>query len=59
MDVIYWLIPSMLFVGFMMVLALMYGVKSGQYDDLDGEGSRILSDEEIAPEDAMAPTSKW
>lgn len=45
MDVIYWLIPGMLFIGSLMVLALVYGVKSGQYDDLDGEGARILFDE--------------
>ena len=50
MDVIYWLIPSMLFVGALMVVALIYGVKNGQYDDLDGEGSRILFDEEINSE---------
>lgn len=36
----------MLIVGLLMSLALIYGVKSGQYDDLDGEGSRILFDED-------------
>ncbi|MBT3186387.1 MAG: cbb3-type cytochrome oxidase assembly protein CcoS [Candidatus Thioglobus sp.] len=46
MDVIYWLIPSMIFVGVVLVILLMMGVKSGQYDDLEGEGQRILFDED-------------
>ncbi len=46
MDVIYWLIPSMIFVGAVLVILLMMGVKSGQFDDLEGEGQRILFDED-------------
>ncbi len=46
MDVIYWLIPSMIFVGVVLVILLMMGIKSGQYDDLEGEGQRILFDED-------------
>ncbi len=46
MDVIYWLIPSMIFVGVVLVILLIRGVKSGQYDDLEGEGQRILFDED-------------
>ncbi len=46
MDVIYWLIPSMIFVGVVLVILLMIGVKNGQYDDLEGEGQRILFDED-------------
>lgn len=45
MDVIYWLIPSMIVVGVILVILLVMGVKSGQYDDLEGEGQRILFDE--------------
>ncbi len=45
MDVIYWLIPSMIFVGVVLVSLLIMGVKSGQYEDLEGEGQRILFDE--------------
>jgi cbb3-type cytochrome oxidase maturation protein len=47
MDVIYWLIPSMIFVGVVLVVLLMMGVKSGQFEDLEGEGQRILSDEDV------------
>ncbi|QKQ24719.1 cbb3-type cytochrome oxidase assembly protein CcoS [Candidatus Ruthia endofausta] len=46
MDVIYWLIPSMIFVGVVLVILLMISVKNGQFDDLEGEGQRILFDEE-------------
>lgn len=46
MDVIYWLIPSMIFVGVVLVVLLIMGVKSGQYEDLEGEGQRILFDED-------------
>ena len=46
MDVIYWLIPSMIFVGVVLVILLMIGVKSGQFEDLEGEGQRILFDED-------------
>ncbi len=46
MDVIYWLIPSMIFVGVVLVILLVIGIKSGQYEDLEGEGQRILFDED-------------
>jgi len=46
MDVIYWLIPSMIFVGVVLVILLMIGVKSGQFEDLEGEGQRVLFDED-------------
>ncbi len=46
MDVIYWLVPSMIFVGIVLVIILIIGVKNGQFDDLEGEGQRILYDEE-------------
>jgi cbb3-type cytochrome oxidase maturation protein len=36
MNVIYWLIPSMIFVGVILFILLMIGVKSGQFDDLEG-----------------------
>lgn len=48
MDVIYWLIPSMIFVGLVLVILLIVGVRSGQFDDLEGEGQRILFEENPA-----------
>lgn len=45
MGVIYWLIPSMIFVGIILVILLIIGVKSGQFDGLQGGEWRILFDE--------------
>ncbi len=46
MDVIYWLIPSMIIVGVILVVMLVLAVKKGQFDNLEGEGARILFDED-------------
>ena len=46
MDVIYWLIPSMIIVGMVLVFFLIRAVKNGDYDDLEGEGHRILFDDD-------------
>ena len=45
MDVIYWLIPSMIVVGIILVVILVLSVKNGQFEDLEGEGQRILFDD--------------
>ncbi len=49
MDVIYWLIPFVLIIGLIMLAVLVWAIKSGQYDDLEGEASRILMDDEDEP----------
>jgi len=49
MNVIYGLIPGMLFIGLIGVAILFWAARSGQYDDLDGEAYRILMDEDLAP----------
>ena len=46
MDVIYSLIPSMIFIGLVLVGILIWAVKRGQYDDLEGDAHRILLDED-------------
>jgi len=46
MEVIYSLIPGMIFLGLVFVGVLVWAVKRGQYDDLDGDGQRILLDED-------------
>ncbi len=58
MDVIYWLIPSMIFVGIVLVVLLIMGVKSGQFDDLECEGQRILFDEDFEQHSALKKNSK-
>ncbi|AHF02922.1 cytochrome oxidase maturation protein Cbb3 [Marichromatium purpuratum 984] len=50
MDVIYALIPGMLVLGLAAVAVLFWAARNGQFDDLDGDGRRILMDEdEIDP----------
>lgn len=50
MDVIYSLIPGMMFFGLLMVGVLIWAVRKGQYEDMEGNASRILLDDD---EDAM------
>jgi cbb3-type cytochrome oxidase maturation protein len=44
MEVIYTLIPGMIFIGVVLVGILIWNVKRGQYEDMEGDGSRILMD---------------
>lgn len=46
MDVIYGLIPGMLFLGLAAVAVLFWAARTGQFEDLDGDGRRILMDED-------------
>lgn len=50
MDVIYGLIPGMIILGLVAVGVLFWAARSGQFDDLEGEGHRILMDEDLPPE---------
>lgn len=58
MDVIYTLIPMMLFVGFVAVLVFIWMAKSGQFDDMDGAANRIFMDDEYPEDIAASSTSK-
>jgi cbb3-type cytochrome oxidase maturation protein len=46
MDVIYSLIPGMTFFGLVFVVILIWAVKKGQYEDMEGNASRILLDDD-------------
>ncbi|WP_020504793.1 cbb3-type cytochrome oxidase assembly protein CcoS [Lamprocystis purpurea] len=66
MDVIYGLIPGMLVLGLVAVAVLFWAARNGQFDDLEGDGRRILMDEdEVDPRrfpdadpDSMPPTPR-
>jgi cbb3-type cytochrome oxidase maturation protein len=66
MEVIYGLIPTVIFVGALVVLAIIWAAKRGQFDDLDGAGSRILMEDDEQPfavpeylsNETPAPTEK-
>jgi cbb3-type cytochrome oxidase maturation protein len=55
MDVIYSLIPGMTFFGLIFVAILVWAVKHGQYEDMEGNASRILLDDD---EDALLRDDK-
>ena len=46
MEVIYSLIPGMTFFGLIMVAVLIWAVRKGQYEDMEGNASRILLDDD-------------
>ncbi len=46
MNILVILIPIALFLGLMGLLAFLWSLKSGQYEDLDGAAERILMDDD-------------
>ena len=46
MEVIYGLIPGMIFIGLIAVAVLFWAARSGQFDDLKGDAYRILMDDD-------------
>jgi cbb3-type cytochrome oxidase maturation protein len=54
MDVIYSLIPGMMFFGLLFLVVLIWALRSGQFQDFEGDGQRILHDDE---DDIAAPKS--
>jgi len=47
MTVLLYLIPMALLLGFIGLIAFIWSLKSGQYDDLDGAAVRILPDDDL------------
>jgi len=46
MDVLVWLIPAALLLGLLGLVAFLWALRSGQFDDLDGAAHRILFDDD-------------
>jgi len=59
MESVYLLIPVSVILVFGIAIAFWWSVRSGQFDDLEGPGFRVLMDEEqpMPPSDA-AETNK-
>lgn len=55
MDVLVYLIPIALGLGFLGLAAFMWTLRSGQYDDLDGAKWRILSDDDLPADERKRP----
>jgi cbb3-type cytochrome oxidase maturation protein len=48
MNVLVYLVPAALGLGLIGLVAFLWSLKSGQYDDMDGAALRMLSDDDIA-----------
>ncbi len=46
MSALLYLIPAALFLGLIGLLAFLWSLKSGQFEDMDGAASRILFDDD-------------
>lgn len=49
MDILLYLIPAAVFLGLLGLIAFLWALKSGQFDDLDGAAHRILFDDDESP----------
>ncbi|HML08351.1 MAG TPA: cbb3-type cytochrome oxidase assembly protein CcoS [Xanthobacteraceae bacterium] len=50
MNVLVFLVPVALLLGLAGLVAFLWSLKSGQYDDLDGAALRILPDDDMPPD---------
>lgn len=46
MEVLIYLVPLALALGFLGLIGFLWSLKNGQYDDLDGAGWRAITDDE-------------
>ncbi|MFN3959527.1 MAG: cbb3-type cytochrome oxidase assembly protein CcoS [Parvularculaceae bacterium] len=51
MSVLIYLIPIALFLGGLGLLAFLWALKSGQFEDPDGAAARILLDDDLEEDD--------
>lgn len=56
MTTLVYLLPVALFLGGLGLIAFLWALKSGQYDDLDGSAQRILIDD-AERQDASTPSA--
>lgn len=48
MTILLYLVPAALGLGLIGLLAFLWSLRSGQYDDLDGAALRVLNDDDLA-----------
>lgn len=64
MEIMYLLVPVSVVIVFLIGVAFWWSLRSGQYDDLEGPGYRVLMDDDRAGKeadvtpDAPGPASK-
>ncbi len=50
MEVLIYLVPLALLLGFAGLAGFLWSLRNGQYDDLDGAAWRAIADDDPAPE---------
>jgi len=50
MDILLYLIPVALLLGAVGLVAFLWSLKSGQFEDMEGAANRILYDDDDAPD---------
>ena len=58
MNVLVYLVPAALSLGLIGLVAFLWSLKSGQYEDLDGAALRILEDDDLREDSARAGDAK-
>ncbi len=48
MTILLYLVPAALGLGLLGLLAFMWSLRAGQYDDLDGAALRVLNDDDLS-----------
>jgi cbb3-type cytochrome oxidase maturation protein len=48
MNVLVYLLPAALSLGLIGVVAFLWSLRSGQYDDVEGAALRILDDDDVS-----------
>ncbi len=51
MDVLIYLIPIALLLGGAGLIAFLWSLKTGQFEDMEGEANRILFDDDDVPKE--------
>lgn len=49
MNVLIYLVPIALLLGFTGLAAFLWSLRNGQYDDMQGAAVRVLSDDDLKP----------
>jgi cbb3-type cytochrome oxidase maturation protein len=47
MNVLVYLVPMALALGLAALFAFLWSMRNGQYDDMDGDALRVLSDDDV------------
>ena len=58
MEILYLLIPLSVALVFVIGIAFWWSLRSGQFDDLEGPGHRVLMDDDTVPKTRSADDGK-